>query len=208
MRLIVMMVLGWSVAQSAAASWRLPVPVGQDDVSGALVVFGGGVYQAKDFGLQETADGGIAISWLQGYDEDGRSVRIERAIEGASPLGFARAAVGVDSAGFLLVGAPGTSRALSTPVLPCGPTRIWSCSARDCRNCGDAPTCACQDVSGGGCDPFTHDFCEGTCAAGTCGPIGNNACGCVLPDGAAPVSTKTPTGKKRAPRLQPVNPPE
>jgi hypothetical protein len=206
MRLIVMMVLGWSIIGSSAASWRLPLPVGPDDVSGALVRIGDEVYQAKDFGLQATADGGIAISWMQGYDEDGRSVRLERTIEGASPLGFARATVGVDGAGFLLVGAPGASASLSTPDFRCGMTHLSTCFARQCHLCGDAPTCACQDVSGGGCDPLTHDQCEGSCTSGTCNPVGSS-CGCTAGGGTTPAPTTTPTGKKGR-QLEPINPPE
>ena len=207
MRFIVMMALGWSVVGPSSAAWRLPLPVGPADVSGALVRIGDEVYQAKDFGLQATADGAIEISWMQGYDEDGRSVRIERTIAGASPLGFGRAAVGVDGTGFLLVGAPGSVGGLSTPELRCGMTRLWSCSARDCRNCGDAPACGCQDVSGGGCDPFTHDFCEGSCAAGTCDPVGD-ACGCLTVPAPAPTQTTTPPAGTKAKRLEPVNSPE
>ena len=207
MRLIVMMVLGWSIVGAAPAAWQLPLPRGSEDVSGALVSMGSEIYQAKDFGLQSTAEGGIAISWLQGYDEEGRSVRIERTIDGASPLGFARAAVGVDAAGFLLVGAPG-SGTLSALVFPCGPTRIWSCFARDCERCGDAPTCACKDVSGGGCDPFVHDFCEGSCSAGSCQPVRGGGCVCGIAGG-EPMEPPTATpATKKVPRLQPVNPPE
>jgi hypothetical protein len=205
MRFVVMMVLGWSIAASAAA-WQLPLPRGPENVSGALVMMGEGVYQAKDFGLQATAEGRIVISWLQGYDAEGGSIRIERTLQGATSLGFARAAVGVDSAGFLLVGAPGSLAALAVPDYPCGMTHVSSCTARECAHCGDAPACSCLDVSGGGCDTVARDYCDGRCTAGTCnGSV--NSCGCIFVDSGAAPSVTGPTSKK-APRLQPANPPQ
>jgi hypothetical protein len=201
MRAIVIVALGWSMAGASAAAWPLPVPSGAADVEGALVRLGNEVYQAKDFGLQATADGSIAISWLQGYDADGVSVRIERTLAGASALGFARASVGVDGAGFLLVGAPGLA-ASSAPSYPCGMTHLSTCSARQCQHCGDAPTCACQDVSGGGCDPLSRDYCDGVCGAGTCNGSVTN-CGCAF----APPPVKT-TGGAKIQRLQPADQPQ
>lgn len=206
MRFILMAVLGWSIVGSSAASWRLPLPVGSNDVSGALVRMGDEVYQAKDFGLQATADGGIAISWLQGYDEEGVSIRIERTIEGASPLGFARAAVGVDGTGFLLVGGSGSIAGLAEPDYPCGLSHLSSCKARQCERCGDAPTCACQDTTGGGCDPFGRDYCDGRCGSGACNGSVNN-CGCATGGGQMPAPGKAPA-PKTAPQLEPTTTPQ
>jgi len=205
MRAIVIMAVGWSMAGASAAAWRLAVPSGSGETAGALVRLGNEVYQAKDFGLQSTADGRVVISWLQGYDEDGVSVRVERTLPGASALGFARAEVGVDATGFLLVGPPG-SGALAVPDYPCGMTHLSTCAARRCHDCGDAPACGCMDASGGACDPVSRDYCDGSCTSGTCNES-TTACGCLRPEGTAP-PTKTQPGGPKSERLQPVDPPQ
>jgi len=214
MRIVVMALLG-SVAvvqatASAAETWSLPVPkarvvASREDLSGVLVRMGSQVYQAKDFGLQATADGEIAISWIQGYDASGVPVRIDRKLPGSSPMGFAKIALGTDGGGYLLVGRTGSLEALTEPAYPCGLSHLSTCDSRRCSYCGSPPACACEDPSGA-CDPLSRDYCDGWCLYGICNQSVND-CRCVSgPGELQPAPTKAGKGAPKGQRLQPANP--
>jgi len=191
----------------AAEGWPLSIPIrvteaSREDLSGVLVRMGREVYQASDLGLQRTAEGKIAVAWLQGYDADGVSVRIERTLAGASTLGVAKSVVGVGAGGFLLVGE--SAGRLSAPDYPCGITRLSTCVARACTKCTDAPACACLDPMGG-CDSAQREYCDGSCTNGSCNES-NVSCGCIA---TAPGQQRIdPKAPGKAPALVPYVSPE
>ena len=172
-----------------------------EDLTGVLVHLGEMVFQARDFGLQRTADGAIAIAWVKGYDQAGNSVWVERKIDGATPLGMAQVRLGTNPEGFLIVGL-GAESSLSDPTYPCALTHLQSCVSRTCGvNCGDAPDCPC--IGGiGGCDKISRDWCDGTCGTGSICNTAVNNCKCEA--SAPPSGSGTPTTTPADPK--PVTP--
>ncbi len=157
-------------------TWKLPVPTaisgGPADLRGVLVHVSDEVIQAEDFGLVQSASGGVGLAWVQGYRDDGTSIVIERKLcKGGTPLGFASLAVGADENGFLLAGLIRGEEAIVLDVLEekCGITRSSRCAPDTCMGiCGQAPSCSCwSPVTGeaapGGCEVLDRTWCSGSC---------------------------------------------
>lgn len=203
-----------SLAVSAAVAgdtWKLSVPLNTivdrgENLAGVLVRIGNQVIQAKDFGLQHTEDGRVAIAWLQGYDRLGTSIRIEREIAGAMPLGHAKVTVGTNENGFLVVALGASKTLLSEPAYPCGVSHSHTCGSRSCGiGCGDAPACPCLSGAGG-CDQLARDWCDGACEPGSECSDALTDCRCVSPGESpgttAPTQDPTTDKKKKKPTLQ------
>jgi hypothetical protein len=178
-----------TVGAPVAGEWPLPVPIQAmfappEHLSGVLIKIGHQTYQARDFGMLKTADGRLAVGWLQGYDSTGASVRMERQIAGSVVVGFTHVFAASDDSGFLVVKLAGTEAPLLTPSHPCGIFRLYSCESRSCgAGCGDAPACICS-TPGKGCDQWNLTSCTGECTEPgyRCSTLVED-CGCVLAGG-------------------------
>ncbi len=193
----------------AVDRWTLDVPMGvsngtPDTLKGVLISWGSQVFQATDFGLQETQDGKVALAWLNGYDKDGNTITVQRELCGGGialgRLGMTQVRLAADLRGFLAVGSP-NEPTLSEPTYPCGMSHETICVARSCSSldCGSPPNCACAQTGGGGsCDIRSRDWCDGTCASGLgqCNQAVND-CRCGVGPSLPPID---PPGSTMAPK--------
>lgn len=211
---------------TTAEHWTLEVPTGIESATpealkGVLVSWGTQVFQAIEFGLQETSDGKVALAWLNGYDQDGNGIAVTRELCGGGvalgQLALSQIRLASDSRGFLTVGSASQPTESEPPTYNCGMSTLQSCIARSCSalNCGVPPNCACTMPGGGGsCDILTRNWCDGACAPGVgqCNQMVVN-CGCgvgaslppVDPPGSttAPKKPKAPGAPSPKPDIQP-----
>ncbi len=189
--------------QISATEWKLPVPkdmatLNKEDLKGVLIPWGTTTYQAREFGLLETADGKVAMAWLRGYDEDGQPIRVTREIRDAIPLGILAMStlrLGSDANGFLVVGKR-TEGEMAPPIYPCGMSHSQGCIPDRCRTkeCGEPPGCECSVP--GGCDTIARHWCDGECEGNLrCNTMVKD-CRCVERE-PVPSGGQTPAGGQR-----------
>jgi hypothetical protein len=176
------------------------------DFHGALYRFGNEALQIDAIVWKISTQGDLRLKSLSGFRADGSSFNLvfptgaDRIVQsiadfhdfvlefGIDAMQVQDAIWGIDEYGYLtILHATGTYRSDGSPFsmtkdgeATCGLHVTQSCIDRNCRDqypCGSAPTCSCS--SGGGCDPTTYTYCDGTCSTDRICNQDTKSCGCM-----------------------------